>query len=180
MLVSRLVYVRWALYSLHGWLDQTLEVGVPLHKLEVETVPLHHIPRHLHPKNMEQGMKGEREGEGSREEAVERRTVCRPYCALEIFEAFDPRMHACMHTHTQPHTARHLHVSPLYVVVDVEGLCEGHVEKLHVIRSTDLRVCIGIGRGGRGVERGRRREVGRRRGWEEREGEGRGRRKGKV
>ena len=78
MLVSRLVYVRWALYSLHGWLDQTLEVGVPLHKLEVETVPLHHIPRHLH------------------------------------------------------------HVSPLYVVVDVEGLCEGHVEKLHVIRSTDL------------------------------------------
>ena len=42
------------------------------------------------------------------------------------------------------------------MVVDVEGLCEGHVEKLHVIRSTDLCVCIGIGRGGRGVERGRK------------------------
>ena len=42
------------------------------------------------------------------------------------------------------------------MVVDVEGLCEGHVEKLHVIRSTDLRVCIGIERGGRGVERGRK------------------------
>ena len=94
--------------------------------------------------------------------------------------------HACTapHSPTQPHTAPHLHVSPLYVVVDVEGLCEGHVEKLHVIRSTDLRVCIGIGRGGRGVERGMK--EGER--WEgggegkggEREGEGRGRRKGKV
>ena len=62
MLVSRLVYVRWALqYSLHDWLDQTLEVGVPLHKLEVETVPLHHNPRHLHPKDIEEGREG---GEG--------------------------------------------------------------------------------------------------------------------
>ena len=65
-----------------------------------------------------------------------------------------------MHSPTQPHTAPHLHVSPLYVVVNVEGLCEGHVEKLHVIRSTDLRVCIGIGRGGRGGE-GRREGRGR-------------------
>ena len=76
MLVSRLVYVRWALqYSLHDWLDQTLEVGVPLHKLEVETVPLHHNPRHLHPKNIEEGRKrgkGREGGEGE-EQGGERR-----------------------------------------------------------------------------------------------------------
>ena len=67
MLVSRLVYVRWALqYSLHDWLDQTLEVGVPLHKLEVETVPLHHNPRHLHPKDIEEGRKRGRGGRGAR------------------------------------------------------------------------------------------------------------------
>ena len=101
--------------------------------------------------------------------------MCCPYCALEIFKPFST--HACMHSPTQPHTAPHLHVSPLYVVVNVEGLCEGHVEKLHVIRSTDLRVCIGIGRGGEegsGKEKEGRREVGRRRGGEGRR-EGRGR-----